>query len=140
MTKILSVLVVDDSDDLRELIGVVIDRHPGGWKVVATAADGRQGVDAARATQPDIVLLDIAMPIMDGMQALPLIREAVPNAVVVMLSGYPFASAGSGALDAGAHGYLEKSDLVKGLIPSLERIMDSAAREVSLNDTSDTHS
>lgn len=125
MTQTLRVLVVDDCDDLRELIGMVIDRHPGGWKVVATAADGRQAIDAAHTTQPDLVLLDIAMPIMDGMQALPLIREAAPEAVVVMLSGYPFASAGPGALEAGAHGYVEKSDLVKSLVPSLERLMDS---------------
>ena len=58
------------------------------------------------------------------MQALPLIREAAPEAVVVMLSGYPFATAGQGALDAGAHGYLEKSDLVRGLIPRLEHILE----------------
>jgi len=127
MTGTLHVLVVDDSDDLRELIGIVIQRGPGGWKVVATAADGRQGIEAARTTQPDLVLLDIAMPIMDGMQALPLIREAAPNAVVVMLSGYPFASAGPGALAAGAHGYLEKSDLVKSLVLRIEHILASVA-------------
>ena len=123
----LRVLVVDDSEDLRDLIGIVIRRRPGGWDVVATAADGRQAIDAARSTQPDLVLLDIAMPVMDGMQALPLIREAVPEAVVVMLSGYPFESAGPGALAAGAHGYLEKSDLVKSLVPRIERILTSAA-------------
>ena len=130
MTDNLRVLIVDDCDDLRELIGIVIRRRPGGWNVVGTAGDGRQGVDAARATQPDLVLLDIAMPIMDGMQALPLIREAVPNAVVVMLSGYPFASAGPGALAAGAHGYLEKSDLVKSLVPRIEHILESVALAV----------
>ena len=118
--------MVDDSSDLRELISFVIRRHPEGWQVVATAAEGRQAVDEARANQPDLVLLDIAMPVMDGMQALPLIREAAPEAVVVMLSGYPFETAGQGALDAGAHGYLEKSDLVRGLIPRVERILQEA--------------
>ena len=73
------------------------------------------------------MLLDIAMPVMDGMQALPLIREAAPEATVVMLSGYPFSTAGPGALDAGAHGYLEKSDLVHGLIPRLERIIEGSS-------------
>ena len=75
------------------------------------------------------MLLDIAMPVMDGMQALPLIREAAPGAVVVMLSGYPFETAGQGALDAGAHGYLEKSDLVRGLIPRVERILETGVAE-----------
>jgi CheY-like chemotaxis protein len=127
MTESLNVLVVDDSPDLRELISMVIERHPDGWQVVATAAEGQQAVDQAKDTQPDLVLLDIAMPVMDGMQALPLIRQACPEAVVVMLSGYPFETAGQGALDAGAHGYLEKSDLVRGLIPRLEHILDTAS-------------
>src|SRR3989337_2186636 len=105
MTDDLTVLVVDDSADLRALITMVIQRHPGGWQVVATAAEGEEAVRMARTHQPDLVLLDIAMPVMDGMQALPLIREAATDAVVVMLSGYPFATAGQGALDAGANGY-----------------------------------
>ena len=125
MTENLSVLIVDDSEDLRELLSLVIQRHPDGWEVVATAAEGEQAIEEARTSQPDLVLLDIAMPVMDGMQALPHIRQAAPNAVVVMISGYPFATAGQGALNAGAHGYLEKSDLVKGLIPRLERIIES---------------
>ena len=125
MTENLSVLIVDDSEDLRELLSLVIQRHPDGWEVVATAAEGEQAIEEARTSQPDLVLLDIAMPVMDGMQALPHIRQAAPNAVVVMLSGYPFSTAGQGALNAGAHGYLEKSDLVKGLIPRLERIIES---------------
>ena len=127
MTDNVNVLVVDDSADLRELISMVIERHPGGWHVVATAAEGRQAVDQARNSQPDLVLLDIAMPVMDGMQALPLIREACPEAVVVMLSGYPFATAGQGALNAGAHGYLEKADLVRSLVPRLQSILDTVS-------------
>ena len=126
MTDNVNVLVVDDSSELRELISLVIRRHPEGWQVVATAAEGRQAVDEARDKQPDLVLLDIAMPVMDGMQALPLIREVAPQAVVVMLSGYPFETAGQGALDAGAHGYLEKSDLVRGLVPRVKRILEDA--------------
>jgi CheY-like chemotaxis protein len=127
MSDGLSVLVVDDSEDLRELISMVLERHPQGWRVVATAAEGQSAVDQARTSQPDLVLLDIAMPVMDGMEALPLIREAAPAATVVMLSGYPFSTAGEGALNAGAHGYLEKSDLVRGLIPRLERIIEGSS-------------
>lgn len=127
MSENLNVMVVDDSEDLRDLISLVIGRHPAGWKVVATASEGEEAVAQAKSSQPDLVLLDIAMPVMDGMQALPLIRDACPSAVVVMLSGYPFETAGQGALNAGAHGYLEKCDLVKTLIPRLERILDTAS-------------
>ena len=126
MSTALEVMIVDDSDDLRELIGMVIERHPDGWQVVATAAEGEQAIAEARTSQPDLVLLDIAMPVMDGIQALPQIRDVAPDAVVVMLSGYPFATAGQSALDAGAHGYLEKKDLVHSLIPRLERIMEGS--------------
>ncbi len=119
----MSVMVVDDSADLRMLISRVIDRRSDGWHVVAQAADGRQAIDAAIAHDVDLVLLDIAMPVMDGMEALPQIREAAPDAVVVMLSGFPFAVAGQGAIDAGADGYLEKTDLVKQLIPRLQAII-----------------
>lgn len=125
MSDAVNVLVVDDSEDLRELISMVIERDPGDWHVVATASEGNEAIEEARSSQPDLVLLDIAMPVMDGMQALPLIKQAAPHAVVVMLSGYPFSTAGQGALNAGAHGYLEKSDLVRGLIPRLERIIAS---------------
>ncbi len=124
MTENLNVLVVDDSDDLRDLLRMVLERNPG-WHVVAQAAEGLQAVQEARTSQPDLVLLDIAMPVMDGMQALPLIREAAPQAVVVMLSGFPYAVAGQGAISAGAHGYLEKADLVRSLISRLERILQS---------------
>lgn len=117
------VLVVDDSADLRDLISLVIRRRKQAWQVVATAAEGQEAVDQARDTQPDVVLLDIAMPVMDGLEALPLIKRVSPESKVIMLSGYPFATAGQGALDAGADGYLEKSDLVRGLIPSLEEIL-----------------
>jgi len=123
MTRALNVLVVDDSPELRELISFVIKRRSPGWQVVATATEGQEAVAVAQTEQPDLVLLDIAMPVMDGMQALPLIREAAPQAVVVMLSGYPFETAGQGALDAGAHGYLEKSNLVRSLVPQLEQIL-----------------
>lgn len=126
MTDGLDVMVVDDSDDLRDLILLLIKRQAAGWTVVATAAQGEEAVSRATEVQPDLVLLDIAMPVMDGLQALPLIRDACPGAVVVMLSGYPFATAGQAALDAGAHGYLEKADLVKNLVPSLERIFAAA--------------
>ena len=128
MSDTLSVLIVDDSADLRELITMVLQKRAPTWRVVGTAPEGEQAVAVAREKQPDLVLLDIAMPVMDGMQALPLIRQAAPDAVVVMLSGYPSATVSPGVLRAGAHGYLEKTDLVRGLVPRLEDILRQHAR------------
>lgn len=119
----LRILVVDDAPEFRRLIGVLIDRHGHGWTVVAQAADGREGVEQARAAQPDLVLLDISMPVMDGIEALPLIRQAAPAAVVVILTGYPDATVRGLVASAGAHGFLEKDDLFRSLVPHLESIL-----------------
>ncbi len=83
----LGVLVVDDTPDLRDLLRMALERR-GEFHVVAEASNGREGIELARAHQPDLVLLDISMPVMDGLEALPQIRAACPRAAVVMLSGF----------------------------------------------------
>ena len=119
------VLIVDDSEDLRFLMRIILDRQDG-FVVVAEAGDGEQGVTAAAAHQPDVVLLDISMPVMDGLQALPLIREQCPGALVVMLSAYDStSSAATQALRLGAHGYIEKSGATARLTGQLRDILRS---------------
>ena len=78
-------VVVDDVDDMRQLICLLLERQ-GHFTVVAEADNGQSGVTATLAHRPDLVLLDITMPVMNGLQALKLIRSQVPSAVVVMLS------------------------------------------------------
>jgi CheY-like chemotaxis protein len=121
----LRLMVVDDSADLRDLLTLILDRPDLGWHVVGSAADGQQAVDALPAARPDLVLLDLSMPVMDGLEALPLIRRDAPQAMVVMLSGYPRAKFEQTAREAGAHGYLEKKDLVAELLPRLREIIES---------------
>jgi DNA-binding NarL/FixJ family response regulator len=101
------VLIVDDSRDLRDLLGIKVEMW-GGYQVVGLAADGLEAVDLARSEQPDLVLLDLAMPNMDGLQALPLILDAVPGVRVVVLSGFDKGSMAERAIAAGAHRYVEK--------------------------------
>ena len=103
----MKVLIVDDSRDLRDLLGIKVEMW-GGYQVVGLAADGEEAVELARANQPDLVLLDLAMPKMDGLQALPLILDAVPGVRVVVLSGFDKGSMADRALEAGAHRYVEK--------------------------------
>ena len=124
----IDVLIVDDSPDLRELIEMVIDSSGLGWRVVATAAEGRSAIQEAQVHQPDLVLLDNAMPVMDGMAALPQIREVAPEATVVMLSAFPSGTAAQSALQAGAHGYIEKSGLVSELVKTLVAILRDRER------------
>ncbi len=107
MTDAVKVLIVDDSRDLRDLLGIKVEMW-GGYQVVGLAADGEEAVELAQASQPDLVLLDLAMPKMDGLQALPLILEAVPGVRVVVLSGFDKGAMAQRAIQAGAHRYVEK--------------------------------
>ena len=108
------VLIVDDSRDLRDLLGLKVATW-GGYEVVGLAADGEEAVELARTHQPDVVLLDLAMPRMDGLQALPLILEAVPGVRVVVLSGFDKHTMADRAMEAGAHRYVEKGLSTKEL-------------------------
>lgn len=103
----LRVLLVDDVEDLRRLTRFALEMS-GSFEVVAEAGDGADGVTLAGLHQPDVVLLDVSMPGMDGMEALPLIRDAAPGASVVMLSGFEQERLGASALERGAVAYLEK--------------------------------
>ena len=87
MDDAVKVLIVDDSRDLRDLLGLKVEMW-GGYQVVGLAADGEEAVDLTKQHQPDLVLLDLAMPKMDGLQALPLILDAAPGVRVVVLSGF----------------------------------------------------
>ena len=121
--------MIDDAEDLRPLVRMALERS-GRFRVVAEAADGAQGVDAVRVSQPDLVLLDIAMPVMDGLQALPLVAEACPTAIVVMLSGFGDASEiGTRALDLGAAGYIQKGGRLQALPEQLRVIVGSTNAE-----------
>jgi CheY-like chemotaxis protein len=118
------VVVVDDSDDITELVTLLIEeRSEGRWTVVGSAGDGDRAIEVTRDTQPDLVLLDVAMPIMDGLEALPHIRRAAPQARVVMLTGFSGDLVGDSAKAGGAVGCLEKNDLFNSLLPSLRELM-----------------
>ena len=113
------VVLVDDERDVRELLRTVLDIR-GGFEVVGVAENGEQAVDVCAQVEPDVVVLDLAMPVMDGAQALPLIRRAAPDSKVLVLSamrGTPlWAEAERGRADA----YVEKSMAMHGL-PALVR-------------------
>jgi DNA-binding NarL/FixJ family response regulator len=122
--RVRTAVIVDDTPEVRLLLRQALERD-GDIRVVGEAADGVTGVAPVRRTQPDVVLLDLSMPVMDGLEALPLIRRDAPHALVVMLSGYPSSKFEQTARWAGADGYLEKKDLVAELLPRLREILES---------------
>jgi DNA-binding NarL/FixJ family response regulator len=103
----LRTVLVDDVEDLRALLRVLL-LQDGRFEIVGEASNGQEAIELARRLQPDVVVLDLAMPIMDGLTALPGLREAAPQTRTVVLSGLPVEEMGTAASDAGAVGYLEK--------------------------------
>jgi PAS domain S-box-containing protein len=101
------VLLADDTAAVRLLIRRTLEAC-GTFDVVAEVGDGREAVARAAALQPDLVLLDLAMPVMDGLEAIPLIRRCSPRSRIVVLSGFGADQMAARALAAGASAYLEK--------------------------------
>ena len=108
------VLVCDDSEAFRALLRYTLQEDPG-IEVVGEAADGMAAIQAAERLQPDVVLLDLTMPILDGLDAIPAVLERAPSAQVVALSGWGADRVEQAALDQGAIAYVEKSDDVEAL-------------------------
>jgi DNA-binding NarL/FixJ family response regulator len=107
------VVVIDDTVDLRDLLRYALSR--GGFDVVGEASNGRAGIDIVRDERPDVVLLDLAMPIMGGAEALPHIRQLVPDAQIITFSGFDEARCEQMLVD-GADGHLVKGTRLKDIV------------------------
>jgi DNA-binding NarL/FixJ family response regulator len=101
------VVVADDFADMRHLVKMTLERS-GRFEVVAEAENGAEAIEQARDLRPDILVLDLSMPVLSGMEALPQIREASPDTKVVVLSGFDRSRMEPEAMAGGATGYLEK--------------------------------
>lgn len=99
-------LIAEDNELLRSMLANYLDQRSG-IQVVGTAANGQEAVELCRQLQPDVVLMDVVMPIMDGVAATRIIREHHPSVKVVMLTNGNGAQADE-ALQAGASAYLLK--------------------------------
>ena len=99
--------MVDDDESLRLIVRVALETS-GRFRVVAEGATGEDAVALVAEHRPDLLLLDIAMPRMNGLEALPEVREASPETAVVILSGFEEARLGQRAREGGASAYVEK--------------------------------
>lgn len=115
------ILVADDHPIVREGVVGLIERQSD-MTVVEQAADGVDAVEAFRRLRPDVTLIDIQMPRMDGVQAIEQIRVLDPIAVVLVLTTYPGDSQALRALKAGASGYLLKSCIRKELLDTIRQV------------------
>jgi DNA-binding NarL/FixJ family response regulator len=120
------VLVVDDAEDLRMLLRARLESQAG-LVVVGEAADGLAAVELASELQPDLVMLDLAMPRMDGLEALPLIRAAVPGVRVIVLSGFNQTTLADKAMAAGADHYVVKGGSMRELVRLVTTMLEPAS-------------
>jgi len=103
----LRILIVDDTPEIRLLMRVAL-QEDGRFEVVGEAADGSEAVEMASREKPDAILLDLAMPVMDGLQAIPKIRENSPDSKIVVLTAFDAPRMLDETMAAGAHDYIEK--------------------------------
>ena len=141
--KMIRVLMVDDHPLLREGIAAVIEGQPD-LQVVGEATNGREAIELFRARQPDIVLMDLQMPVMGGIEAITAIRGEFPSARIVVLTTYKGDTQALRAFKAGASGYLLKSMLRKELLDTIRsvhaghrRIPPEIASEIAEHHTDD---
>jgi DNA-binding NarL/FixJ family response regulator len=104
---VISVVIVDDEELFRSGLAELLDAAPD-IEVVGQAADGRAGIEAVQAHRPDVVLLDMQMPVMDGLAAAAEIRRSVPSTAVVVVTSFDYDEFILPALRLGAAGYLLK--------------------------------
>lgn len=119
------ILVVDDHQLLRKgIVAAIKDERPQ-WEVCGEAATGREAVSSAERLKPHIVVMDISMPDMNGLEATRQIRKASPDTQVLILSVHESDQIVREVLDCGARGYLLKSDAGADLMDALDALLNN---------------
>jgi DNA-binding NarL/FixJ family response regulator len=119
------VLVVDDHPLTRGALSALLEQHD--FSVVGEAGDGEEAIDKARTLLPDLVLLDLSMPGVSGLDALPRLRAAAPGCEVVVLTASGTEENLLGAIRAGAAGYLLKSEPPERIVDFLHGVVRGEA-------------
>lgn len=115
------ILVADDHEVVRQGVRTLLEAQPG-WEVCGEAADGREAVEMTKRLKPDVVILDITMPNLNGLEATRQILKADPKARVLILSMHESDQVVREVLDAGARGYVLKSDAGRNLVAAVEAL------------------
>ena len=115
------VLLVDDNPDIRLLVRIGLESS-GGFTIVGEACDGKEAVQVVEEACPDLVLLDLAMPVMDGFEALPLLRERCPSARIVVFSASDSPTTRERISASGSDGFLRKDAAIAEVVATLRSL------------------
>ena len=115
-TSPLRIVVVDDNEEIRHVVAEVLHRRHG-WELVGEASDGIAAVEIVNTLQPDIVIMDIEMPRLNGIEATKQITSRVPQSLVIGFSTYTDAITRSAMKEAGSAAFVTKEEISLRLIP-----------------------
>jgi DNA-binding NarL/FixJ family response regulator len=119
----LRILIADDHEVVREGMRALIEHEPG-WQVCGTATNGREAVDSAKRLKPEVVVLDMTMPELDGLEALRQIKRALRNTEVVMFSAHHSEEVIEQLFNAGAKSYIQKSEAGQHLVAAIKSLAE----------------
>jgi two-component system, NarL family, nitrate/nitrite response regulator NarL len=120
--------LVDDSDIFLRVLTRFLNRQPQ-YRIVGTARSGIEAVAHAAAVHPDIILLDLAMPGMSGLEAIPLLREQLPDARIIVLTLLEPDTYAALVRSAGADAFVEKEYLNEMLLPMIRRLWHQSGEQ-----------
>jgi len=126
LVAMMSILIADDDARLRQGLRNLLEEHAD-WHVVGEAANGREALEKAVQLTPEVVILDVSMPELDGIGAARMIHQALPQAELVMFSQHDTPETVASALDAGVRGYVLKSQASRDLVPAVEAARQHAS-------------
>ncbi len=115
------VLVIDDGDSVRNIIGIFLEH--AGFAVCGEAADGIDGIEQAKKLKPDLIVLDLAMPRMDGMEAALILRKTMPDVPIVLLTLYQNVLGPSLASELGVKAVIDKTDGMDKLVKCVHSLL-----------------
>jgi DNA-binding NarL/FixJ family response regulator len=115
------ILLVDDHPIVRQGLRALLEGRPG-WEVIGEASDGLEAVDQATRLQPDVMVLDVTMPRMNGLEACRVIRKKKPGLEILFVTQHDSPQMMREALDAGARGYVVKSNAARDLLEAVEAV------------------
>ena len=119
----LSILIADDHEVIRRSLRSLLSSRPE-WTICGEAADGAEAVQITKDQHPDVVLMDISMPVMSGVEAARIIRDDHPGTQVLIISQNDPAITERQAKEVGAAGYVAKADLSRALLGAIDTIAD----------------
>jgi NarL family two-component system response regulator LiaR len=122
MGEKITILVVDDHTVVRKGLCALLSDGKYGIEVVGEAADGRDAIDKALALNPDVILLDLAMPVMGGLEVIPVIRQGNPEARILVLTSFAEDEQVREAIQSGALGYLMKDASPDELVSTIHNV------------------